>query len=332
MPTPAVDNERFHTLQRDCIMAHTIFISYGHADMMETPWIERLRLYLEQNRHKNGVMTWDDSKIEPGSDWRTSIASALNSASAAILLVGPGFLASRFIANEELPALLASAERHNKPIFPLIVKYCAYEQSVLAALQSFNKPERPLESLSTVEQNKTMSELAVALNNKLESHVASPRSRAGDKAAQIKLIQRNLSDTRKAFVAQLNHRDDLVKAVERRLKIRNTLEYEKFFFKYYKQMIADERFEFDQIRALTEGPLYNGNRTIANILETHPELLDEVPFLVDLRQHLVFWLNKYDRVFVRTPEMCLLYTGVEDAVPFPNGIDRAIDTWLRKQA
>lgn len=123
-----------------------------------------------------------------------------------------------------------------------------------------------------------------------------------------------------------------MKAVERRLKIRNTLEYEKFFFKYYKQMIADERFEFDQIRALTEGPLYNGNRTIANILETHPELLDEVPFLVDLRQHLVFWLNKYDRVFVRTPEMCLLYTGVEDAVPFPNGIDRAIDTWLRKQA
>jgi hypothetical protein len=252
-------------------MAHTIFISYGHADMEETPWVERLRLYLEQNRHQNGVVTWDDSKIDPGSVWRTAIASALNSASAAILLVGPGFLASEFIANEELPALLVAAKGQNKPIFPLIVKYCAYQQSTLAALQSFNKPERPLESLSIVEQNKTMSELAIALNNKLESRAAPTGPRAGDKVTQVKLIQQKLSDTHKAFVAQINRRDDLVKAIEQRLKIRNTLEYEKFFFKYYNQMIADERFEFDQIRALTEGPLYSGNQTIANILETHPE-------------------------------------------------------------
>ena len=66
------------------------------------------------------------------------------------------------------------------------------------------------------------------------------------------------------------------------------------------------------------------------VIEQQPDLLDEIPSLKELRQHLVFWLNKYDKVFAKTPEMCLLYTGVEDGVPFPDGIDRLVQVWLQK--
>ena len=53
-----------------------------------------------------------------------------------------------------------------------------------------------------------------------------------------------------------------------------------------------------------------------------------MPRLSDLRTHLVVWLNKYDGLFVSTPEMCVLYVGVEDGVPFPRGIERSIQEWL----
>ena len=54
--------------------------------------------------------------------------------------------------------------------------------------------------------------------------------------------------------------------------------------------------------------------------------------MADLRQHLVFWLDKYERVFLKRPEMCLLYTGVEDGVPFPNGVDEKVRRWIKTHA
>ena len=134
-------------------------------------------------------------------------------------------------------------------------------------------------------------------------------------------IQRELQHTEAAFFAQCARRDELVEALTDRLKLQDSLEYEKFFFRYFSGMNREEKSIFDQIRAMTEGSLYQGNKTILRILLENPALLDVLPRLADLQQHLVFWLNKYERVFTRTPEMCLLYTGVEDGVPFPEGLD-----------
>ncbi len=313
-------------------MTNSIFISYGHADMTATPWVERLRLYLMQNRQDGGLEIWDDSRIDPGSVWRESIASALSSADAAILLVGPAFLGSEFIRTEELPQLLSAERRHNMPLFPLIVGFCAYRTSILQSVQAFNDPERPLESLSEFEQNQIMNKLAIAINESIEKRTAGAKPRVGSKILVVQAIQRQLSDTRTAFVAQALRRDELVEAIETRTGTKIALEYEKLFFRYHSQLTPDERFIFDQIRAITEGPLYRGNRTIVELLESHSDLLNDIPALVDLRQHLVFWLNKFDLVFTKRPEMCLLYTGVEDAVPFPEDIDDRLRRWLAEKS
>ena len=81
-------------------MVHSVFISYGHADMDPVSWIDRLRLYLGQNRHEGGIEIWDDSRIDAGAEWRQSIGTALHHCKAAILLVGPAFLASRFVMTQ----------------------------------------------------------------------------------------------------------------------------------------------------------------------------------------------------------------------------------------
>ena len=312
-------------------MSVSVFISYSHSDMAPIHWLERLKLYLAPCR-RSGVEIWDDSRIQPGADWRSEIGNALNLAAAAILLVGPGFLASDFIDSDELPLLLRSRRDRGLPIFPPILGYCGYRRSSLESLDAFNDPETPLEALTTAEQNEILNNLSAKVDERVRNVKAAAISRKDNEnsANVFAELSRHLSLTRRAFVSQCRRRDDLVRSITARLKIRTRLEYEKFFFRYCAKMSAEERFEFDQIRALTEGPLHNGNAAILDLLSRHPYLLDQYSELVELQQHLVFWINKYERVFVRTPEMSVLYTGVEDAVPFPRGVDAKIRSWAEQ--
>ena len=315
-------------------MPATLFISYSRADMQDTDWLARLRMYLAPFRRGGALDVWDDSRIATGTLWKEEIARALDSAAAAVLVVGPGFLASDFVMEHELPALLNSAKVRGVGLFPLIVGFCSYDASDLQPYQSHNSPEHPLESLTRSEQNRILNELAIAIDQSLRS-VAARRggapSGAPDLYEAMQEIQRHLTDTNTAFAAQCRRRDALVATIEQRLHFTNDLEYERFFFQYYSQLNDAEKFDFDQIRAMTEGPLQLGNRRILEIIETHPAILEVAPEMTALRQHLVFWLNKYDKVFLLNRAMCLLYTGVEDGVAFPAGLDDKIAAWLRSR-
>ena len=313
------------------VAGDALFISYSHRDMIPIDWLERLKLYLAPLRREELVDIWDDSRIKVGSNWRVEIQDTLERTSVAILLVGPGFLASEFIVGEELPTLLAAAKTRGVNIYPVVIGYCSYKRSVLEPYQAFNDPDKPLEALSIAEQNKILNDVALLVDRDVRQSRVGPLSappRQPDTRTAILEITRNLDDARTAFVAQSRRRDELVQMVSDRLRITEMLEYEKFFFRYYPELNEEERFQFEQIRAMTEGPLYEGNRRVLETIERHPQVMDEISELADLRQHLVFWLNKYDRVFSRRPEMCLLYTGVEDGVPFPDGIDEILDDWL----
>jgi hypothetical protein len=83
---------------------------------------------------------------------------------------------------------------------------------------------------------------------------------------------------------------------------------------------------------MTSGPLYQGNKSIWQTLENHPELLGQIPLFDQLYNHLTIWLNKYEHVFLTRKDMCLLYIGVEDAVPFPSEIDNKVYIWLKKHS
>lgn len=308
-----------------------VFVSYSHRDMAPIDWLERLRLYLAPFRRNNGVETWDDSKIQYGSDWRSEIGNAIDRAAAAILLVGPGFLASEFITTDELPRILRSARNNGLSIYPVIVAYSSYRRMSLGDFQSFNDPDKPLESLSLAEQNKSLNELSLAVDERVRNLQAVPGTSGDEDVDPSRVlieIQRNVSNTFKAFNAQAAQRNDLVRRMSERLTIHERLQYEKFFFRYFQEMNAEERFEFRRIRALTEGPLYQGNTAVLKLLSRFPRLVDRFPELADLQQHLVFWINKYERVFAQTPEMAVLYTGVEDAVPFPSGLDEKLRKWI----
>lgn len=104
-----------------------------------------------------------DTQIDPGALWKEEINNALASAKAAILLVTPNFLASDFIAKNELPPLLVSAEKDGLRIFWRAVSSSLYTLTDIAKYQAANDPSRPLDSLSPARLNKELARIAKSL-------------------------------------------------------------------------------------------------------------------------------------------------------------------------
>ena len=91
-----------------------VFISYAHKDNEATDpakrWLDRLTEHLEPLAQQDNIMVCSDQDIGLGDDWHGHIQAQLNGARAAVLLVSPAFLASKYIRNNELPVLLRNAK------------------------------------------------------------------------------------------------------------------------------------------------------------------------------------------------------------------------------
>lgn len=138
-----------------------VFISYSHAD---AEWLKRLQVHLKPFERKGMISPWDDTKIKPGMKWQEQIIQALNASKIAILLVSADFLASDFIIDNELPPLLASAERHGTTIVPVVLKPCLFTESELGAFQSANSPSKPVINMTEAEQEELFLKIARTTN------------------------------------------------------------------------------------------------------------------------------------------------------------------------
>ena len=126
-----------------------VIISYSHADQM---YLNRLELHLRPHVREGTISLWVDTHIQPGDDWRKKIDLALISAQVAILLVSVNFLASDFVAKEELPALLKATQKRGLVILPVSVNSCLLP-SMLCTLQFVNDPKEPLSLVSEAKQD-----------------------------------------------------------------------------------------------------------------------------------------------------------------------------------
>jgi hypothetical protein len=135
-----------------------IFVSYSHKDR---EWLERLQVHLKPLERDGLFEFWDDTRIQTGDEWRQEINDALNSAAAAVLLISADFVASDFIAAEELPPLLAAAQKEGVKILPLILSPSRFEKiESLSRFQSVNPPSKPLIKLGKGEQEEYLVKLS----------------------------------------------------------------------------------------------------------------------------------------------------------------------------
>ncbi len=138
-----------------------VFISYSHKDKA---WLDRLRTHLKPLIRAGRIDLWDDSRIAEGQRWRKEIRQALGATKVAVLLVSPDFLASDFIATDELPPLLAAAEDEDVHILPVILKPSLFaETPSLSRFQTVNDPATPVIDMAEGDQDRVFRDVAKAV-------------------------------------------------------------------------------------------------------------------------------------------------------------------------
>jgi len=137
-------------------MRDLIFFSYSHRD---DKWLQVFLEVLQPLIRKNQIKIWNDKQITPGMKWRDEIKDALQKAKVAVLLITPSFLASDFIAWEELPELLRASEEEGLTILPVIVSASLYRYSSIAEYQAANDPMIPLDAIPKSRRNAKVVEI-----------------------------------------------------------------------------------------------------------------------------------------------------------------------------
>ena len=113
------------------------------------------------------VDVWVDDRIAAGDDWFEEIQSAMERASAAVLLVSASFLGSRFVTQQEVPALLRKRSEEGLRVIPVLISPCAWQHFTwLSRMQMRPRNARPL---SGMRRHNFEQELAAVANDVAEA-------------------------------------------------------------------------------------------------------------------------------------------------------------------
>ena len=183
-----------------------VFVSYSHKNLK---WLERVQTHLKDLTRRDLIELWDDTKIQSSTQWREEIRGALESAKVAVLLISAEFIASDFIAEDELPPLLAAAENDGVVILPLILSPSRFEKiGSLARFQSVNPPSKPLTKLRRAEQDEYLVKLSDDVLRAIEDVPTKP---TGSSVA-TRTRKSNLPLPRNKF---FTGRDDILKGLHK---------------------------------------------------------------------------------------------------------------------
>lgn len=134
-----------------------IFISYARRDKR---WLPDIEAQLRAPERDGLISYWLDVKKLAGTAWEHEIQRAIEQARVAVLLVSPFFLASDFIANEEIPRILRRAQRGGLIVMPVILTSCRFaETKALSRYQAFNSPDEPLDDMRRPKRMKLLRDL-----------------------------------------------------------------------------------------------------------------------------------------------------------------------------
>jgi hypothetical protein len=149
-----------------------VFVSYCHKD---GDIFEQVRMHLRPLEREGLVQPWTDQGLEAGDLWKEEIERALADASAAVLIVSAGFLASEFIMKQELPRILAREAVGALKVFPIFWSDClAADLNIsftdeltgrsrtrkLADFQGIGSPQGPLAGLPWSDRERELASLA----------------------------------------------------------------------------------------------------------------------------------------------------------------------------
>ncbi|MBV9718257.1 MAG: GAF domain-containing protein [Candidatus Eremiobacteraeota bacterium] len=142
-----------------------VFISYSRHD---SEWRDRFSVFLKPLVREGLVDYWCDENVEAGTLWQDDLHRALSGARVIVLLISADFFASDFIARQELPTILSTAQDHGARILPIVISPSAYQRSPLSIFQTVNPPSQPLAAMSKTEQDAVFDKVMRAIESELK--------------------------------------------------------------------------------------------------------------------------------------------------------------------
>jgi hypothetical protein len=177
-----------------------IFVSYSHKDER---WLDELRTHL--TALDDVLDVWDDTRLAPGKRWRPQIETALAEARVALLLVSPDFLASSFIKDHEVPALLDAADAEGVPLLYVYVRPSLAERRqyaytdtatgeprvlTLPEFQGLNSPDEALSTLKKPQREQRLVEIARRIQDAAQA-IAAPTAATPNLAPYLAALREN---------------------------------------------------------------------------------------------------------------------------------------------
>jgi hypothetical protein len=113
------------------------FISYSHEDYR---MFREFKIHLSAVERAFAIDFWADTRIRAGYHWSTAIEAAINAADVFVLLATPGFIASNYIYDKEIPAIKARRLTSKALVVPVVLKRCSWQMisDVLQAVPTDN--------------------------------------------------------------------------------------------------------------------------------------------------------------------------------------------------
>ena len=141
-------------------MSQQVFISYSHEDRI---WLERLKVALTPFEDTDDIVVLDDTQILPGGRWAEIIDGYLADAGVAVVLVSANLLASRFVRDVELPAIVEAAKAGRLTLVWAAVSSSSWQKTALKEFQAALDPDRPLDLMTAAKAKAAMVNLAQAV-------------------------------------------------------------------------------------------------------------------------------------------------------------------------
>lgn len=124
-----------------------VFISYSKQDKeLRDGLLSHLRPL-----EREGIITWHDRQILPGTEWDEEIKARLNAADIILLLISADFLATDYCTQVEIPEALRRHEAGEATVMPVILRSCGWKYTPLAKIQAYPEKAKPVVSWTYID-------------------------------------------------------------------------------------------------------------------------------------------------------------------------------------
>ena len=125
------------------------FISYSHRD---EDYKNELDLHLATMKRQGVLKVWQDRKIQPGDDWDEEIKRQMEDSHLIFFMVSPGFMASDYIMEKEVPHAMSLHAAGKAKVVPIFVKHVEWKGTEFGRLQGLPRDEKFIDTQPNKDQ------------------------------------------------------------------------------------------------------------------------------------------------------------------------------------